>query len=98
MSELGARQQRVDLAARSRRRGMGHHQFSEELRLNGSWNKFVDYTAGLFYFRELSVYFGHEDLSYAFVGTVGLSLWRKARAQTSRTACSISTKRSGAGA
>lgn len=50
--------------------GMGHHQFSEEIRLNGSWNNFIDYTAGLFYFRELSVYFGHEDLSYAFVGTV----------------------------
>jgi len=51
--------------------GMGHHQFSEELRLNGNWNKFIDYTAGLYYFRELSVYFGHEDLSYA-VGLPGL--------------------------
>jgi len=51
--------------------GMGHHQFSEELRFSGKWNDLIDYTAGLFYFRELSVYFGHEDLSYAFVGTVG---------------------------
>ena len=53
--------------------GMGHHQLSEELRLSGKWNNFIDWTAGLFYFRELSVYFGHEDLSYAFVGaTSGL--------------------------
>jgi iron complex outermembrane receptor protein len=51
--------------------GMGHHQFSEELRLNGTWDKFLDYTAGLYYFRELSVYFGHEDLSYA-VGFPGI--------------------------
>jgi iron complex outermembrane receptor protein len=48
--------------------GMGHHQFSEELRLNGKWDQFLDYTAGLYYFRELSVYFGHEDLSYALGG------------------------------
>jgi iron complex outermembrane receptor protein len=45
--------------------GMGHHQFSEELRFNGKWNNLVDYTVGAYYFRELSVYFGHEDLSYA---------------------------------
>ena len=45
--------------------GMGHHQFSEELRMNGKWNSLVDYTAGLYYFREQTVYFGHEDLSYA---------------------------------
>ncbi|HEY6458192.1 MAG TPA: TonB-dependent receptor, partial [Steroidobacteraceae bacterium] len=51
--------------------GMGHHQFSEELRFNGKWDNLVDYTAGLYYFRELSVYFGHEDLSYA-VGVPGL--------------------------
>jgi iron complex outermembrane receptor protein len=51
--------------------GMGHHQFSEELRFNGKYNDLVDYTAGLYYFRELSVYFGHEDLSYA-VGAQGL--------------------------
>jgi iron complex outermembrane recepter protein len=51
--------------------GMGHHQFSEELRFNGKWNNLVDYTAGLYYFRELTVYFGHEDLSYA-VGLPGL--------------------------
>jgi iron complex outermembrane recepter protein len=45
--------------------GMGHHQFSEELRLNGSWEKLLDYTVGAFYFREETVYFGHEDLWYA---------------------------------
>jgi len=43
---------------------MSHHQFSEELRLNGRWNSLVDWTIGGFYFRELSVYSGHEDLWY----------------------------------
>jgi iron complex outermembrane recepter protein len=57
----------LDLGAEA----MGHHQFSEELRLNGKWNNLLDYTAGLYYFRELTVYFGHEDLSYA-VGVPGL--------------------------
>ncbi len=51
----------LDLGAEA----MGHHQFSEELRANGKWARCWDYTAGLFYFREESVYFGHEDLSYA---------------------------------
>ncbi len=49
--------------------GMGHHQFSEELRLSGTYNHFIDWTAGAYYFRELTVYFGHEDLSYAFIFT-----------------------------
>jgi iron complex outermembrane receptor protein len=51
----------LDLGAEA----MGHHQFSEELRANGKWDNLLDYTAGLFYFREETVYFGHEDLSYA---------------------------------
>jgi iron complex outermembrane receptor protein len=51
--------------------GMGHHQFSQELRFSGKWDNLVDYTAGVYYFREDTVYFGHEDLSYALVGTVG---------------------------
>jgi iron complex outermembrane receptor protein len=42
-----------------------HHQFSEELRFNGSWNHLLDYTVGAFYFRELSVYGTHQDLWYA---------------------------------
>ncbi|MEJ0007952.1 MAG: TonB-dependent receptor [Steroidobacteraceae bacterium] len=56
--------------------GIGHHQFSEEARLSGSYNNFVDWTAGLFYFSENSVYFGHEDLSYAllFAGLPGPEL------------------------
>ena len=55
----------LDLGAES----MGHHQFSEELRLSGNFNHFLDWTAGAYYFRELTVYFGHEDLSYAFIFT-----------------------------
>jgi len=51
----------MDLGAES----MGHHQFSDELRLTGAWEKTLDYTVGLYYFREESVYFGHEDLRYA---------------------------------
>jgi iron complex outermembrane receptor protein len=60
----------LDLGAES----MGHHQFSEELRLSGKWNSLLDWTLGGYYFRELSVYFGHEDLSYAlaFTGLPGL--------------------------
>jgi len=54
----------LDLGAES----MGHHQFSEELRLNGSAGKLLDYTIGGFYFREETVYFGHEDLRYATAG------------------------------
>lgn len=42
-----------------------HHQVSQELRLNGSWEKFVDYTVGGFYFHERSVYGTHQDLWYA---------------------------------
>jgi len=51
----------MDLGAES----MGHHQFSEELRLNGAWGQLLDYTLGGYYFRENTVYFGHEDLWYA---------------------------------
>ncbi|HTX23628.1 MAG TPA: TonB-dependent receptor [Steroidobacteraceae bacterium] len=55
----------MDLGAES----MGHHQFSEELRLTGnSLDKLLDWTAGGFYFREESVYFGHEELGYATAG------------------------------
>jgi iron complex outermembrane recepter protein len=42
-----------------------HHQFSQELRLNGSWGHLVDFTLGGFYFNELSVYGTHQDLWYA---------------------------------
>jgi len=42
-----------------------HHQASEELRLNGSVAKLVDYTVGGFYFSENSVYGTHQDLWYA---------------------------------
>jgi iron complex outermembrane recepter protein len=42
-----------------------HHQFSEELRLNGTWSSFLDYTVGGFYFRENSIYSTHQDLWYA---------------------------------
>ena len=52
--------------------GMGHHQFSEELRLNGSEGKLLDYTVGGFYFREETVYFGHEDLWYAIPTLPGI--------------------------
>jgi iron complex outermembrane recepter protein len=59
----------MDLGAES----MGHHQFSEELRLTGSsLNKLVDWTVGGFYFREESVYFGHEDLWYAIPTLPGI--------------------------
>ena len=57
-----------DLGAES----MGHHQFSEELRLNGSAGKLLDYTIGAFYFRENTVYFGHEDLWYAVSAFPGI--------------------------
>ncbi len=42
-----------------------HHQFSQELRLNGSWDRLMDYTLGGFYFSENSVYGTHQDLWYA---------------------------------
>src|SRR3984957_12782758 len=42
-----------------------HHQVSQELRLNGSWQQFLDYTVGGFYFHERSVYGTHQDLWYA---------------------------------
>jgi iron complex outermembrane recepter protein len=48
--------------------GIGHHQFSDELRFTGGWEKLLDYTVGAFYYREESVYFGHEDLRYATAG------------------------------
>jgi iron complex outermembrane receptor protein len=44
---------------------LGHHQLSEELRLSGSWEKLLDWTAGAFYFSEKSVYSTHQDLWYA---------------------------------
>jgi iron complex outermembrane recepter protein len=54
----------MDLGAES----MGHHQFSDELRISGKWQSLLDWTVGGFYFREESVYFGHEDLRYATAG------------------------------
>jgi iron complex outermembrane recepter protein len=42
-----------------------HHQFSQEMRLNGSVGKLVDYTVGGFYFDELTTYGTHQDLWYA---------------------------------
>ena len=42
-----------------------HHQFSQELRLNGSYGKLLDYTVGAFYFDELTTYGTHQDLWYA---------------------------------
>lgn len=48
--------------------GISHHQFSDEIRLSGSFAKLVDWTFGTYYFSEKSQYFGHEDLSYAFAG------------------------------
>jgi iron complex outermembrane recepter protein len=57
-----------DLGAES----MGHHQFSEELRLNGSVGHWLDYTVGGFYFREMTVYFGHEDLWYVVAAFPGI--------------------------
>jgi len=58
----------MDLGAES----MGHHQLSEELRLSGKWQSLVDWTLGGFYFREESVYFGHEDLWYAIPTLPGI--------------------------
>lgn len=51
--------------------GLDHHQISEELRLNGHWEKLLDYTVGAFYFRELTTYPAHEDLSYVAPGSMG---------------------------
>ncbi len=42
-----------------------HHQFSQELRLNGSVGKLLDYTWGGFYFNENTIYGSHEDLWFA---------------------------------
>jgi len=42
-----------------------HHQFSQEVRFNGSVGKLVDYTLGGFYFNELTTYGTHQDLWYA---------------------------------
>lgn len=45
---------------------LGHHQFSEEMRLSGTnFDKLLDWTAGAFYFRERTVYSTHQDLWYA---------------------------------
>lgn len=52
--------------------GLNHHQFSEELRLNGHWGQLLDYTVGAFYFRELTVYPAHEDLRYVFPTLPGI--------------------------
>jgi iron complex outermembrane receptor protein len=52
--------------------GMDHHQFSEELRLTGSWRSLLDYTVGGFYFRELTVYPAHEDLRAVFPTLPGI--------------------------
>lgn len=48
-----------------------HHQTSQELRINGSWEHLLDYTVGGFYFTENSVYGTHQDLWYA-AGPAGL--------------------------
>ena len=42
-----------------------HHQFSQELRLNGNLGALLDYTVGGFYFREMTLYGTHQDLPYA---------------------------------
>ncbi len=42
-----------------------HHQASEELRLNGSVGKLLDYTIGGFYFNENTIYGTHQDIWYA---------------------------------
>jgi iron complex outermembrane recepter protein len=42
-----------------------HHQFSQEIRLNGSWEHLVDFTVGGFFFNENSIYGTHQDLWYA---------------------------------
>ena len=52
--------------------GLDHHQFSDELRLNGHWGSMLDYTVGGFYFRELTVYPAHEDLWYVVPTVPGL--------------------------
>jgi iron complex outermembrane recepter protein len=44
---------------------LDHHQFSEELRLSGSAAKLLDWTAGVFYFSERTVYASQQDLWYA---------------------------------
>ena len=55
----------VDLGAEA----MSHHQLSEEARLSGSYGKLLDWTFGGYFFDEKSVYFGHEDLWYAYLFT-----------------------------
>jgi len=52
--------------------GLDHHQFSEELRVNGRWGALLDYTVGGFYFRELTVYPAHEDLRSVFPTLAGI--------------------------
>ena len=44
-----------------------HHQFSQELRLNGALgsNKFIEYTLGGYYFDQVTTYKTHQILTYA---------------------------------
>jgi iron complex outermembrane recepter protein len=58
----------LDLGAES----IEHHQFSDELRVTTSINHVLDLTFGGFYFREMSVYYGHEDLWYAVSAFPGI--------------------------
>ena len=55
----------LDLGAES----MGHHQFSEELRLSGNFDHFLDWTAGAYYFRERRSTSGTRTCAYAFIFT-----------------------------
>ena len=41
-----------------------HQQFSQELRLNGSVGRLIDYTLGGYYFRQKTIYGSHQDLWY----------------------------------
>ena len=51
-----------------------HHQWSEELRLNGSFaNKAIEYTLGGYYFDQLTTYPTHQVLNYA--GPFGLEFY-----------------------
>ena len=43
---------------------LAHQQISEELRLNGSLGKMIDYTLGGFYFVQKTTYATHQDLWY----------------------------------
>jgi len=51
-----------------------HHQWSEELRLNGSFaNKMIEYTLGGYYFDQTTTYPTHQILNYA--GPFGLEFY-----------------------